>query len=126
VLFQGFDAVAIRFRQLAAVSLQLTQGDVQVTRVAESTQNFLEGRPNPQKRRGQRRSELAQDGIQSATGDPQVVQFFRIVAQAGAGLVEIPTTQVATEVRQSNVGNGHGRVYRRRREFRCRCWCQAN
>src|ERR1019366_6285427 len=73
VPFQGFDAVPIRFRQLAAERLQLTQGDVQVARVTESTQYYLERRPNPQKRCRQRRSELAQDGIQSASGDSQVV-----------------------------------------------------
>src|SRR5258707_7094106 len=124
--FQGFDAFPIGFRQLAAERLQFTQSDVQVARLAESTQYFLERRPNPQKRRGQRRLELAQDGVQSAAGDAQVVQLFRIVSQTGTGLVQIPGRQVAAQVSEGNLDDRHGSVYRRRCEFRCRSRCQAN
>ena len=61
---------------------------------------------------------MAQDGIQSAAGDAQVMQFLRIVSQSGAGLVQMPGGQVAAKVRQGNLDHGHGGIYRRRREFR--------
>ena len=49
-----------------------------------------------------------------------------LMAIVTPGLMAIPGGQVAAQVRQGNLGNGHGCVHRRRREFRRRPRCQAH
>ena len=71
----------------------------------------VERRANPQQWPGGRSAESDASGIQSAAGDPQVMQFFGIVPQTSAGLMQMPCRQVAAKVRKGNLNHRHGGIY---------------